>query len=144
MKENGGTILRPRVRALPIHLRGLVENPEGLQQFFIAYLRGVEGYLNDFGVAGLVGADVLVGRILSVPVRIADGCIHNTWNHAKFCFHSPEASCRERGNFRHLRLLCSPLYSTFESIVDKPLDARRPLRDSRRRLIGLLETSGSH
>ena len=34
--------------------------------------------LNDLGMTGLVGADILIARILCVASEIADGCVDNS------------------------------------------------------------------
>ncbi len=72
MKENRGAVLRAPVRALAVHLRGIVVLPENFQQVGIADFGGIEFDFHGFGVAGAVGADFFIGRILGLAAGIAD------------------------------------------------------------------------
>ena len=64
VEEDGRAILRAPVRALAVEGSGVVECKKRVQELLKADLRGVEIYLDDLGVAGLVGANVLVAGLL--------------------------------------------------------------------------------
>src|ERR1700688_4782166 len=92
MEKNRCAILSAEVRALAIHLRGVVSFPEHIEQLFEGNFRGVEGDLHDFGMPSFVGADIFICGIDGVAVRIAHRGIDYAGNLAKRFFYSPEAS----------------------------------------------------
>ena len=47
-------------------------------------------------MSGLVGADILLRRVLLCPPRVPDTGRQNTFYVAKSLFHSPETTCTER------------------------------------------------
>src|SRR5690242_8140178 len=106
MKEDGGSVLGTDVRYLAIHRGGIMGRPEDIEQLLVVHLLRVIGNLNDFGMAGLVGADILVGGIVRVAAQIAHGRVDDAGYLTKGFFHSPKASsskcCRfHDGSFLH-------------------------------------------
>src|SRR2546423_3000299 len=95
MVKDNRTVLRTHVRSLAVQSSGIVIGPENIQKLFVADLRRVELYLDDFGVAGLVGADVLVTRVLHFPTCIANGGRHNSFQVTERLLHTPKAACSE-------------------------------------------------
>src|ERR1700681_3690721 len=105
MEKNRGAVLRTKVRALAIYLRGIVSLPEHIEQLFERHFSGIKGDLHHFGVPGFVGADIFICRIDGVAVRISYGGINYAENLAKRLFYSPEASSTKGCNFVHFTLL---------------------------------------
>src|SRR5207253_8428689 len=70
--ENCRAVLRADVGALAILGGGIVAGPEGVEQFFVADQVGVVGDQDGFGVAGEVGADILIGGIFGGAAGVAD------------------------------------------------------------------------
>src|SRR5579884_1026773 len=95
MEEDDGAVLCAPVRPLAIELGGIVQGEECLKQLLIADPRGIEGQFYNFGVSGLVGADVFVCRLVHRSAFIADGGFYYSGDLRKACFHAPEASCAE-------------------------------------------------
>ena len=65
-------VLAADVRPLPVPLRGVVRAPEEVEQLVVGDLLGVVLDLDRLGVAGRVGADVVVGGVVGVPAGVAD------------------------------------------------------------------------
>src|ERR1035437_8493816 len=61
VKEDCRAVLCAPVRALAVEGGGVVEGKERVQQLFVSALCGVKVQFDHLRVAGLVGADVLVG-----------------------------------------------------------------------------------
>src|SRR5258708_25460665 len=101
MGENRGAVLLAEGRALAIHLGWIVQVPEGFDQRLVADFGWIEFYLDDFGVAGLVSADVFVSGIFGVAVAVADEGVDDARDHAEFYFDSPEAACGKGSEFSH-------------------------------------------
>src|SRR5436305_974004 len=93
MIEDGAAILRSHVRTLPVHLRGIMQAPESLNQLIVTDLRRIEMDLDHFSMACSIGADVLVSRIAQVSALIAGRDILNSFHFPKRCFDSPKAAC---------------------------------------------------
>src|SRR5437588_514302 len=62
MEENGGAVLRADIWALAIERGGIVIRPEDIEQLVVGDARRVEIHLDSFGMPGLAGADILIGR----------------------------------------------------------------------------------
>src|SRR5207244_9798560 len=58
--------------------------------------RRVEGHLRDLGVAGGVGAHLLVGRIRRHAAAVADADVHHAMHPAEHVLHAPETARSER------------------------------------------------
>src|ERR1700674_2819247 len=104
MEKNRGAVLRTKVRALAIYLRGIVSLPEHIEQLFERHFSGIKGDLHHFGMPGLVGADIFICWVDGVAVRIAHCGIDYARNLAKRFFDSPEASSTKGCNFVHFTL----------------------------------------
>src|SRR5512143_919257 len=91
MEEDCGTILRSDIRTLAILSRRIVEFPEMIDQLGVRNSRGVESDFDDLGVAGAIGADVAIGRILQGSTLVAGGRIDDPGNVAEIGFDAPEA-----------------------------------------------------
>src|SRR5271154_317169 len=74
----------------------------------VADFRGIEGQLDDFGVAGSVGAHVFVGGIVELAAFVADGGLNDAGNLPETDFHSPETTC-SKCCFFHENLRVRPL-----------------------------------
>src|SRR5262249_59935570 len=72
------------------------ERPEEGEQVLVAGSLGVVRDLDDFGMARLMAADILVGRIVERAASVADRRVHHAWRLAKLLLDSPEASRSER------------------------------------------------
>ncbi len=101
MGEDRGAVLLAEVGSLAIHLGWIVQVPEGFDQSLVADFGWIEFDLDDFGVAGLVGADVFVRGIFSVAVAVADEGVDDAGDHAEFYFDSPEAAGGKGSEFSH-------------------------------------------
>src|SRR5207253_3252056 len=97
MKEDGGAVLRAHVWTLAVRRGGIVHVPESLKQLLVRNLRRVIGQLHHFGVTSLIGANILIGRILGLAAQIAGCSIGNPWNLSKMGFHAPKATGAECG-----------------------------------------------
>jgi hypothetical protein len=73
-----------------------VKVEERVEQFLVADLCGIEIELDDFGVAGLVGADVFVGGALHAAALIAHGRRRYAGKRGKRRFHTPKTACAKR------------------------------------------------
>ena len=67
VEEDDRTVLLAVVGALAIELGGIVNVEEDAQQVFVGNLGGIVIDFDDLGMAGAVGAHVLIGGIGSVP-----------------------------------------------------------------------------
>jgi hypothetical protein len=101
VSENGRTVLLAKVRSLAIDLSGIVHVPEGVDERFVFDFGWIKGDLDDFGMTGLVGADIFVRRIFGVAVAVADDGILYALNHTEFHFDAPETASGKRCEFSH-------------------------------------------
>src|SRR5207245_6193084 len=101
VRENRRAILRAEVRSLAIYLRRIVHVPERFDKRFVAHFLRIKSYLHNFRVSGLVSADILVRGIFSAAIAITDGRVHNSGNHPKLHFHSPETASGKSSEFSH-------------------------------------------
>jgi hypothetical protein len=93
MEEDGGAILRAPIGTLAIRRSGIVEIEERVQNLFVADFFGIELQLDYFGVAGLISADVFVGRLVEGTAFIADGGGRNPGDGGEGCFNTPKTTC---------------------------------------------------
>jgi hypothetical protein len=100
MIKNYRSILHANIGALPVRRRGIMVRPENLQKFVIADLRRIELHFHDLGVSGLVGAHILIRRILLCSPRIPDAGGQNTFYVSECFLHSPETTRTERSFLR--------------------------------------------
>jgi uncharacterized protein len=97
MEEDGRAVLVADVRPLPVQRGRVVIIPEDFEQVVIADDLGVEGDLDDFGVAGAIRANVFVGRVVQLPAGIADRCGFNARQTPERGFDTPKTACAECG-----------------------------------------------
>src|SRR5262249_41603329 len=107
-------ILRAVVRALAIHLRGIVHLPKRIEQPLVANRCGIKGDLYDLRMTGLVRANVLVRRVNNVPAAVSRLRFDHPRYLAEVCFNSPEASGSERSNLCHF----APLFTLLRLSAD--------------------------
>src|SRR5438105_15936682 len=101
MIKNHRAILRAYIGTLSIQRGRIVVRPENVEDLIVRYLGRIEFHLNNFGVAGLVAANIFVARILSVPACIPYGRRAYALKLAKSLFYAailprPERPCLRR------------------------------------------------
>src|SRR6266853_3495264 len=112
MEEDSSAVLRAEIRALPVHLCGVVHLPESVEQLLVAQLRRIESDLHDFGMPGLIRADDFIGWIFSMAAAIAYNGVNNSGNLAECCFDPPKASCSKGcGSSHGAAPLVRPFYA---------------------------------
>src|SRR5688572_17865785 len=73
LREDRRAVLRPRIVALAVERRGIVQAEEpALEQLLEAEHRRVEGHADRLGVAGFAVVRVVVGRVLEPAARVTD------------------------------------------------------------------------
>ena len=92
MEVDGRAVLAADVRALAVPLRGVVRAPKQVEQRVVGDLRWVELDLDRLGVAGRVGADVVVGGVLGMPAGLADAGAGDAGDLAEGRLDAPEAA----------------------------------------------------
>src|SRR5664279_1103298 len=95
MEEDGGTVLRAPVRALPVQRGGIVKRKERVQKLLKTHLFGVEVQLDDLCVPRLVRANVLVRRTVECAAFIAHGGGRYARNGRKLSLNAPKTPCSE-------------------------------------------------
>src|SRR6202042_3617448 len=78
VEENRRAVLRTEIGPLAVLLRRIVHLPESVQQLLVCDFGRVEGYLNDFGMAGFVRANVLVGWTCRAAAAISHGRVDHS------------------------------------------------------------------
>ncbi len=101
MEKDGRAVLCPPVWPLAVQRRRVVKVEERIQELFVAHFRGLELQFDDLGMAGLVGANILVTWSLERAALVSDGRALHARNGPESCFNSPEAAGRE------CRFLCT-------------------------------------
>jgi hypothetical protein len=96
MIKNDGAILRPHIRPLSVQCRRIVIRPENVEQLIVIDLCRIELDLHDFGVTGLVGANIFIAWVPRRPAGITDRRGGNAFEFAKSFFDSPKTSRAER------------------------------------------------
>jgi len=92
--------LRPVVGALGIHGGRVMGLPEGVDQLLVGNHLGIVLDLDDLRVAGVAGADLLVGWILLCAPRIAAGDRLDAGEHLVDGFGAPETAAAQRGDLK--------------------------------------------
>ena len=106
MIKNHGAILRSNIGALPVQCSRVMIRPEDVQKFVIADLRGIKLDFHHLGVSALVGANIVIRRILLCSSRIPDAGGYNTFQVAESFLHAPETTRTERSFLRlHTRTM---------------------------------------
>jgi hypothetical protein len=96
MIKDHRAILRAHIRSLAVQGRRVVIGPEDVQQFLIGDLRWIELQLHHLGVASLIGANILVGRIFCGSARVPHTCRDNAFHFAEGFLNAPETTCPKR------------------------------------------------
>jgi len=91
-EKDRAPILGANVRALPIERGRIVVVPENFKELRVGHLGGVVSDADGFGVAGAIGADVPVGRILGRAADIADGGDNDAGGLPEGLFDTPETA----------------------------------------------------
>src|SRR5580700_10630285 len=102
MEKDRGAILLAVIGTLAVHLRRVVDGPENIEQLIVAELLGIKRDLDDFGMAGRIGADVLVAGVFRASAAVADRGVQNAWDAAKRGFNTPETSRAKCSDFLHV------------------------------------------
>src|SRR5208337_837933 len=95
VKEDSRAVLRTPIGALAVEGSGIVEGKEGVQKLFEADFFSIEVHFDHLGVAGQVGADVLVTGPLQRTALITGGRRRDAGDCCKRRFYSPEAAGSE-------------------------------------------------
>src|SRR5579863_7387826 len=90
--ENDAPILCAPVRTLAVQLRWVVEREKGIEKLFVGDPGGIVVDLDGFGMAGAVGADVLVGRVGHCAALVSDGGGGDSGKLRETGFDTPETS----------------------------------------------------
>ena len=93
--ENGRAILRAGVVSLTVQGRRVVQREEDFEQFAVTDFVGVKMELYNFGVAGLAGADLLVGGVFNCAAHIAGDGGFNAFKAVIGRFQAPETAAGE-------------------------------------------------
>lgn len=97
VKEDGGAVLGAVVGTLAIEGGGVVQNEESVEELLVADQGGIEVKFDNLGVAGLVGADILIGRALKRAALVSNSGGDDAGNGCESGFDSPEAAGAEGG-----------------------------------------------
>ena len=71
--------MRADIGSLPIQRRRIVIGPENIEQLFVTNDRRIELDLDNFGMSGLIGANIFVGRIFRVAAGIPTAASVTPW-----------------------------------------------------------------
>jgi len=100
VKEDGRAVLAAPVGALAVKGGGVVKGEEGVEDVVVGGDGRVEVELDDFGVAGCVGADVFVAGPLHGAAFIANRCCCHAGKGREGSLDTPETS-RSESRFFH-------------------------------------------
>src|SRR5580765_5365992 len=95
MIKNDRSILRTDVWSLAIARCRIMVAPENVEQLLVGNFRGIEGHLDDFGMTGLVAADIFISRILGRAAGVANDRLLHPSGLPENGFHAPETACSE-------------------------------------------------
>ena len=95
--EDGGAVLRAEIGALTVESGGVVNLEEEPGERLIGGAGGVEDDANRFGMAGEVGADVLVGRVGKLTAGVAGRDGDDPGNLLEPVLDPPETAAGENG-----------------------------------------------
>ncbi len=99
VEEDGGAVLGADVGALAVEGGGIVDREEDLKDVFEGDAGGIEGELDDLGVARGAGADGLVGGMGIVAAGVAGDDVRDASELIEDAFEAPEAAASEGGGF---------------------------------------------
>ncbi len=97
--KNNTSILRARVRPLSVHLSRIMNIPENLKQFFIAYFASIVFNFNNFSMSCHARANILITRFFVASSRVSRFCPNNAFSRPKSFFNSPETTCAKNSDF---------------------------------------------
>ena len=104
VNENHRAVLRANVGTLAIPGGRIVIVPEHFEQVAVTDRRRVEGHLHYFGVAGPIGANVLVGWLRHGAAHVSNLRGRDARQLAEGGLHAPETS-RAEGGFFHISIV---------------------------------------
>src|SRR5277367_4840838 len=70
-----------------------MQGEECVQQCFVGETGWIEGYFDDFRMAGAVSTDFFIGWVFEVAAFVSYGRIDNTGNLCETGFNTPKTSC---------------------------------------------------
>jgi len=131
------------VRALPVQRGGVVIVPENVEQVVVADYLGIEGDLDDFGVAGTIRADIFVSGVVQLAAGVADLRGLDSRQTPERGFHAPKTACA-KGSLLHTSIIMGSLKLRVRNLSKNTLLAdRADIADtSASRNRGLLKHTG--
>src|ERR1700730_4640270 len=111
MKEDRGAVLGSPIRTLPVELSRIVVLPEPVQEFLVGKRGRIVFDFHRLGVAGAIGANILVSGISEVSAGVANPGRDHARQLAESGFNSPETACR-KGGFSHVNKTPAPIIAT--------------------------------
>ena len=97
--ENNGPVLCPFVCALAIEGSRIMGLPEGVEDLRKGDHLGIKFDLDDLGVAGLAGTNILVSGVLGFAAGVATHDTFDSGKHLKQGFSAPEAAAAQDYKF---------------------------------------------
>jgi hypothetical protein len=105
VKEDGGAVLSAPVGPLTIESGGVVEVEEGVEELVVADFLVIEVELHNFGVTGLISADVFIGGPVEASAFVTNRGSADARDSREGSFNAPETACSECGFFNaHINL----------------------------------------
>jgi hypothetical protein len=101
--EDDRAILRADVGALLVEGGRIMDVPKNIEQLLIGDFRRVVGDPDDFGVAGLVAADILVGRVHGMAAGVAADDVGDSTEFFEERLGAPETAHAEGGGLKARR-----------------------------------------
>ena len=96
--EDGRAVLRAGIRPLAIERRRVVDHEEDIEDLAEGDDGGVERHLDDLGVAGRAGADLLVGGVRPDAAGVAGLDLLDAAQPLEDGLDAPETAARQRDN----------------------------------------------
>ena len=93
--KDGAPVLRANIRPLPVAGGGVVVVPKDGEQLIVGDLLRIVSDPHRFRMAGLIGANVAVGRVFGVPAGVAHFREEHAFGLAQCLFDSPETAGSE-------------------------------------------------
>ena len=116
VEEDHRSILLAEIRPLAVQRSGIVYLPKYFEQIIVGNYRRVICHLDDFGMSGAAGADLLISGVLLETASIANlGCGH-AGDLPECRFHTPKTTCSKRC-LLHNRPLPRGLFCSFEILT---------------------------
>ena len=99
VREDSRAILVADVGSLTIELGRIVNLPKEAQQLVVIDLLRIEGYLDGFGMAGRMTADLTVRRIVDMAADVTRNDLEDAGNSPERVLNAPEAAGCEGSGF---------------------------------------------